>query len=204
MRGILIKRLLFPLGESRFEELKLESFRPILLIGSSHDFEDLENLVYLRVPGKKWFLLSHLCHDAADRPLVQGGRVLLLPKEDLRRSVPKSDHLMCIGLDWQRERSSEAKIRKFDNPILADQQILRLEVSMHDPVGVTVSQALQDLIREALHLINGQSCSSIVLDPLLHVLLYVVIKVLKNNVQLFIFVNDLFDLNNVRVLQGLQ
>ena len=75
---MLRERNALPLGEGGLEVRQLQSLGPQVLVGSALHLEHLKNLVNLRVPSEKGSLLSHFSKDAADRPDVNRGRILLL------------------------------------------------------------------------------------------------------------------------------
>ena len=55
--------------------------------------------------------MGHFGEDAAYGPDVDRRRILLGSEEDLRRSVPEGDNLVCVGLDWESKGSGETEIR---------------------------------------------------------------------------------------------
>lgn len=177
--SVLRHRNALPLGERRFEVRQLQSRRPVRLIRCPLHLEDFEYLVDLGIAREKRLALSHLCEDATYRPDVYWRRVLLLPKEDLGGAVPERDDLMGVGLDREAEGACEAKVSKLDVTVLVDEEVLRLQIAVHDSVRVAVGCCLQDLIREALDLVRGQRSAH-----LSHVLLEVVVAVLKDEVEL--------------------
>jgi len=94
-----------PSRESRFKVIIFQSFWPIILIWSTLNRKDLENLVDFGVSDEKSSPLGHFCEDTADGPHVDWCRVLLCTEKNLRGSVPKGYDLVSIGLDWESEGS---------------------------------------------------------------------------------------------------
>lgn len=75
---------------------------------------------------------------------------------------------------------------------------------MHNSMSVAMSESLKYLICETFDFFNGKPSSSVILNFLFHILFDVIIKVLKDNMKLFIFINDLFYLYNIRMFERLQ
>ena len=57
---------------------------------------------------------------------------------------------MGVRFNGQPESSCQAKVGKFDIAGCVDEQVLRLEVSVHNTMRVAVSSRLEDLVRELL------------------------------------------------------
>lgn len=104
---------------------------------------------------------------------------MLLTKEDFRSTVPESNNFMGVSLDWETESTSETEIGKLDHTILVDQQVLRLEVSVHHSVSMAVSCSLKDLVSEALDFLRRKRTSYMA-----HILLQVIFTILENQVEL--------------------
>ena len=69
-RRVILHRDATELREARFKVWQLQSIRPVVLVRRPEHFEDLKDLVDLRVTGEKWLLLSHFSEDAARTPQV--------------------------------------------------------------------------------------------------------------------------------------
>jgi type IV secretory pathway VirB3-like protein len=93
---------------------------------------------------------------------------------------------MSISFNWETKGTCETEISKFYISVLVNQEILGLEISVHDSVCVAISSALQNLISEALHFVWRQWSSH-----LPHVFLQVVLAILENQVQFILRINDL-------------
>lgn len=193
-----------PLREGALEVGQLANSLPRLIAGSAHDFEDFEDLPDLGVPVEQWPLVSHLKEDAADRPHVDRRAIHLLAKKNLRSAVPESDNFMGVRLQRKAEGAGKAEIGELDvRPLGIDEQVARLQISMHDAPLVAVEQPLQELEQELLHAGRRQRPSVLV-----QVFLQVEVDVLKDEVQLVIFrrraMKNVLQMNNVRVPQLLQ
>lgn len=58
---------------------------------------------------------------------------------------------MCIGLDWYAESSAKAQVGNFQaGALVIHEEVLWLEVSVHDAVLVAVSHTLDELVHETL------------------------------------------------------
>lgn len=57
---------------------------------------------------------------------------------------------MCVSADRHPEGSRQAKVSKLDLPLGVDEEVLGLQVSMKNSVGVAEGQALQQLEKIAL------------------------------------------------------
>tara|TARA_B110000305_G_C19291655_1_gene564503 strand:+ start:249 stop:542 length:294 start_codon:yes stop_codon:yes gene_type:complete len=87
------------LREAGLKVRELQGIGPVLLVGSSQHFKDLEDLIDLGVTGEKRFLLRHFSENAAHAPHVNTKRVVLCGKENFRAPVPESDNLVRVGFD---------------------------------------------------------------------------------------------------------
>lgn len=88
-----------PLREGRLVIWELVHSRPRLLVWCTHHPKDLEDLVNLRVTWEERVSLEeHLCHYRADRPYVDGCRVLPCAKQNFWGSIPQCHDLVCIGV----------------------------------------------------------------------------------------------------------
>jgi len=60
---------------------------------------------------------------------------MLLAQKNFWASVPKSDDLMCVSFDWEAKCPSQTEISKLANgSIIADEQVLWLQVSVKNPI----------------------------------------------------------------------
>lgn len=59
-------------------------------------------------------------------------------------------YLVGVGTHGNPEGSSQSEVSQLDGPKLIDEQVLRLQVSVDDPMAVTEIQPLQQLGQVAL------------------------------------------------------
>lgn len=100
------------------------------------------------LPLKKWLQSHQLAHDAANRPDVDSGRVVLAD-QDFGRSVPESGNIIRVSFGVHPKIPAHSKISNFNRQVqilvnlvgrvflLLDQNVLRLQVSVHDVSAVT-------------------------------------------------------------------
>ena len=114
--------------------------------GGAERAEDLVELVDLAVSRPEGPAVDHLGEDDADRPHVDGARVLLGAEEDLRRAVPQRDDLVCVRAQRHGEGAREAKVGEFESAcIRVDEHVLRLEFAVQDSVRVAPRQPVEQL-----------------------------------------------------------
>ena len=189
------------LRERRFEIVQFQSIRPVILVRGAQNFENLEDLIDLRIAHEQRPTLYHLRENAASRPEIDSETVGLLPEQNLRAPVPERHDLVSVGLNGKAEGSGKTEVRKFDVLSLGvDEQILGLEVPMEDPVLVQVDERLQNLVQEQLRLLLGQRLVSL----LLHVLFQIELEVLEDQVELVLAVDNFLQLDNVGMAQALE
>ncbi len=118
----------------------------------------LKNLVDLAVALKHGLAARHLGKDAARRPHVDGCRVRRLPEEDLGRAVPERDDLVRVGAQRHSVGAREAEIGKLEHARrLVDEDVLRLEIAVHDAVRVARLRAREQLVQEPLGPLRGHA-----------------------------------------------
>jgi hypothetical protein len=126
--------------------------RPVGVGGCTKDAEDLEDLVDLRVAREEWLASSHLGEDAANRPHVNTSGVLAATKQNFRRAVPEGDNFVGVSAERDTKSASKTEIGKLQVALLVDEQVLRLEITVQDAVGVAVACTLEKLESELLDL----------------------------------------------------
>ena len=82
---------------------------------------------------------------------------------------------MGVRLNGQPESSCQAKVGKFDVAGCVDEQVLRLEVSVHHTMRVTEGRRLNDLVRELFDRLWRKRTTQFT-----HVLLQVIIAMFKD------------------------
>lgn len=93
---------------------------------------------------------------------------------------------MCQSFDWDGECSSKSKVANLDVSLVRDQQILRLQISVNNPLGVAVVNTSEQLVN---HLLNHSLIHvSLVFS---HVFLKIILDKFKNQVEfLLVWLKD--------------
>lgn len=112
--------------------------------------EDLKDLVNLRVSREQRLACAHLGEDAADRPHVDTSRVLATTEQNLWSTVPQSNNLMSVCAQRDAKGAGETKIGQLEVALTIDQQVLRFQIAVQDPVTVAVANAFAQLAHELL------------------------------------------------------
>ena len=77
---------------------------------------------------------------------------------------------MGVAFERESKRPGETKIRYFDlSLVLVDEEVARLQISVHDPPLVTVEESLEDLPDNGLDMLDPEWLSFLV-EILLHIL----------------------------------
>ena len=88
---------------------------------------------------------------------------------------------MGVSLYWEPKSPRQPKISELDSSIFVNEQVLGLEVSVHDSMSMAVGGTLQNLVRKALHLVDRQGPPNVA-----HVLFQVELTVLEDQVEFVI------------------
>ena len=94
---------------------------------------------------------------------------------------------MGVSLHWESKCSSQTEVSELDVAFCVNEEVLRLEISVHHSVSVTVGCALENLISEGLDFLGWEWTTN-----LSHVLLEVILTILKDEIELIFRVNDFF------------
>mmetsp|Transcript_43529 Transcript_43529/g.105533 ORF Transcript_43529/g.105533 Transcript_43529/m.105533 type:complete len:262 (-) Transcript_43529:345-1130(-) len=194
IRDSLGVRSLPPDGECPVPVLELCHTRPGIFGRRTELTEDLEELVDLRITREQGTFRNHLDEDGTDRPNIDRRGVRLATQQDFRWTVPQRDDLMCEGTDGWAEGPCQTEISKLEPAVTSNEQVLRLEVPMHDTAGVAESQTPAALVkvrtdqRRRHHTVDG-----------LHVLLQVLVEELEDKVELSILLDTVHELDDVVV-----
>lgn len=199
-RRVLLHRDTVELGEASLEVGQLQGVRPVALVGRAEHLEYFENLIDLTVAREKRSLLRHLSENAASAPQVDAERVMLGREENLGASIPQRDDLVRVSLDGKTKGSGETEVGQLNRgSVVANEQVLRLEIAMEYTVRVEEDEGLANLIKERLGLFGRQGSTL-----LLHVLLEVVLEVFEHQVELVLGEQHLLKFDNVGMPQILQ
>ena len=141
-----------PLREAALEVGEGRDTRPVGFGRSAQNAEDLEYLVDLGVTREERLAGSHLGEDAANGPHVDTSGVLAATEQNFRRAVPECDDLVSVSAERNTKGASQTKIGQLQVALLVDEQVLRLQVTVQDAVGMAVARALEELESELLDL----------------------------------------------------
>mmetsp|Transcript_7318 Transcript_7318/g.14538 ORF Transcript_7318/g.14538 Transcript_7318/m.14538 type:complete len:368 (-) Transcript_7318:243-1346(-) len=152
-----------PLGARLFCEaskkvLGLVAHMPLVLERRIADFGCLQlEHVHVILAREERLAAKQLRENAAHRPHVDRLVVILLAQEELRRSVPASDHVHCHERLVQLGRQTrQTQVTNLEVAIGVHKEVIRLEITMHDIGRVEVLQSTQDLIREISDVVVGK------------------------------------------------
>ena len=148
----LVILLPLPLREAALEVWEGCHTRPVCLSWSAKNAEDLEDLVDFGVAWEERLAGGHLGEDAANGPHVDTSRVLTTTEQNFGRAVPESDDLVSVSAERNTECAGQTKIGQLQVAFLVDEQVLRLQVTVQDTVGVAVARAFEELKGKLLDL----------------------------------------------------
>mmetsp|Transcript_28795 Transcript_28795/g.74917 ORF Transcript_28795/g.74917 Transcript_28795/m.74917 type:complete len:211 (+) Transcript_28795:179-811(+) len=135
-----------PLREGRLELRQVHQTGPLLDSRGAELLEYLEDGVDLRVACEERRPCGHLRDDAAHTPDVDGHTVACATQQDLRRSIPHGDHLVCVLRHRHGVGPSQAEVSDLEAQAGVDKQVLRLEVAVQDAVAVAELDAVAQLV----------------------------------------------------------
>jgi len=148
----LVILLPLPLREAALEVWEGRHTRPVGFGRSAENAEDLEDLVDLGVTWEERLAGSHLGEDAANGPHVDASGVLATTEQNFGRAVPEGNDFVGVSAERNTKSASQTEISQLQVALLVDEQVLRLQVTMQDTVGVAVARALEKLQSEFLDL----------------------------------------------------
>mmetsp|Transcript_114438 Transcript_114438/g.363726 ORF Transcript_114438/g.363726 Transcript_114438/m.363726 type:complete len:241 (+) Transcript_114438:397-1119(+) len=139
-----------PLGERRLELRQLHEAWPLLDRGCAQLFEDLVDGTDFRVAREQRRPRRHLCNNATDAPDVHRRALDRATEEDLRGPVPNGDHLGRLIANEHGIGPREAEVRDLQSRLGVDEEVLRLQVTVQDPVGMTELDPIAQLVGQVL------------------------------------------------------
>ena len=167
---------------------------------SSQSFLNEEKLVQLVLSWEHGVSIDEFAHDAANSPDID---LLRIGSADQQfwRAVPSRGHVVSHLLLSSRllELASEPEIADLELLAVADQQILGLDVAVHEVQRVHVGEALQKLV----HVEPDELGIEAVLGLLQH-FEQVVLHVLEDEVDDALLAEGLLELDDVGVLEHLE
>ena len=135
-----------PLGERRFVIGEVGDAGPGLLRRGAASAEDLVELVDLAITGPEGAAVHHLRENDSNAPHVDRAGILALAQEDLWGTVPEGDNLVRVGTDGDLKGARKPKVGNLQLALTVDQQVLRLQVAVHDAPGVADGHTLEELV----------------------------------------------------------
>lgn len=93
--------------------------------------------------------------NATNGPHINTSGVMRGSKQDLGSPIPKSNNLMSVALERDGQGAAEARSAILRIPRV-EKQILRLEITVEDAMGVAVGDALAELVEKAPDQIGRQ------------------------------------------------
>mmetsp|Transcript_34194 Transcript_34194/g.80530 ORF Transcript_34194/g.80530 Transcript_34194/m.80530 type:complete len:223 (-) Transcript_34194:284-952(-) len=176
--------------------LKVCDSRPNFLVRCSHQSKDFVDLVNFGVSREERSFRHHFNKDCTNGPDIDRRCISLAPQKNLWRTVPQSHNLVSEGSNWWAERTSESKICELETAIPRHEKILRLQISMHNSSGVTKCKSPNALEEIGLDQERREQPAA-----RLHVLFQILVKELEYQIELPVFLNTIFQLNDIFMRQ---
>lgn len=154
----------------------------------SHQPEDLLELVFVGGAGEEWAARVHLRHDAPRGPDVDAGVVGATAEQDIGGTVPKGDHLVGKGVDWNTKGTREPEISELKLALVVDEQILRFQVAVQYSVFMAEGDPLQKLVHERL---DGDVVQLTATAAGIHVFLQILVHVFEDQHEFVFRVDDI-------------
>jgi len=114
----------------------------------AHDAENAHELILVRRSGEEWPSSVHLGHHTTCRPYVDAGVVGAGSEEDVGGAVPERNDFIREGVYGNAECSRQTEISELELALGVDEEILGLEITVQDSVGVAEIYALEELVHE--------------------------------------------------------
>lgn len=167
---------------------------PRALRGCTHESEDLLQLVLISGSRKEGTAGIHFCHYAACRPNVDAGAIGTGSKKHVWSAIPEGYDLIGECIHWNAKGASESEVGKFELSLVVDEQVLRLQIPVQNPILVTELDSLQDLVHEGFdsNIVQLASTSSGI-----HVFLQVFIHIFKYQHEFVFGVDDIIEGDNI-------
>ena len=127
---------------------ELRDARPGALGWCAHYAKDFLKLVFVCGTGEEGPAGVHFCHYAACRPDVDTGVVGAGAEEDVGGAIPEGDNFIGERIDGDAEGTGEAKVSKFELAFVVDQEVLRFEVTVENPIVVAEGNSLKELVHK--------------------------------------------------------
>ena len=91
-------------------------------------------------------VFHHFSKYTSKGPHVNASGIMGGSQKNLECSIPKSNNLVSITLQWDSEGSSKTKVSNLENPLLLfKKKVLGFEITMEDAMTVAVGNAFAKL-----------------------------------------------------------
>lgn len=161
--------------------LQLSDSWPHLLRWRAKLAENLEDLINFRISREKRAFRDHLNKDGPNSPDINRWGIGLRSKENFWWPVPQRHNLVGQWPNWGTEGPRQPEVGKFETAIPGDEQVLRFQISVHDPSGMAESKTTTALKKVRLHKKRRQHSGT-----RFHVFLQIPVQEFENEVQLSI------------------
>lgn len=115
-----------------------------------HPLKDAEDHIDFILSSPDRISLNHRYDHVTCGPDIHHRRVLLLVEQNLGSSVPQSHHLMCQRSDRKREGPSETEVAQLQHLVFPNEDVLRLQIAVHDSNAVNIVKGEQQLVGKGL------------------------------------------------------
>lgn len=161
--------------------------RPGLLIRRTEKLKNGNKLGKFTFSGEKWLARSQLRKHTAHGSDVYRRQVVRLTKQNLRGTVVQCHDLCGVGLQWQTKRSTKTKVGQLHHFLIpAHEDVVWLDVTVHDSTTVTGMQTGQELVHDTFQFDAQDGCQSLIKHSF-----QILVKVLKHQLQLRVGANDI-------------
>lgn len=99
-------------------------------------------------PGEQRTAGIQFCHDTSGRPDINARVIRSAAQQHVRSTIPQCHHFVREGVDRDAESTGQTEVAQLELPLLINEEILRLEVSMENPILMTKGDALEELVHE--------------------------------------------------------
>ena len=120
--------------------------------------------------------------------------------EDLWGTVPEGDNLVRVGTDGDLKGARKPKVGNLQLALTVDQQVLRLQVAVHDAARVADGHTLEELVHVGL----DQRHAHAIRPAGIHVFFEVFVEPLENEVEAVLGVLYVHQVDDVGVRELLQ
>ena len=170
--------------------------RPDSAVGSSELSKDLEDLIDFGISRKERSLGDHFDKDGSNGPDIDRRSVGLASQENLRWTVPQGDDFVGQRTNGRAKGTGETEIRQLEASLVGDEEVLWLQVTVHDAPRVAKGKTFTALVEETLDLLRRQ-------QPFhgFHVLFQVLVEELKDEEEFSILLHTVSELDDVGVAQ---